>query len=92
MSKFLVADLSGSSVPAELQAILSHFKKPVIAFGDPNALFPDLADQTMVLTIEGDDSNVLGSLEDNLSKIETLHADRIMQLARRDEGGKGAAA
>ena len=62
LSKFLVVDLSGSSVPAELQAILSQIKKPVIAFGDPYALFPDLADQTSVVTIKGDESNLLRGL------------------------------
>lgn len=83
LSKFVVVDLSGSSVPAELQAILSQIKKPVLAFGDPYALFPDLADQTSVLTIEGDESNLLRSLEENLSELEMLHAERIMQLAKR---------
>lgn len=83
LSKFIVADLSGSSVPAELQAILSQIKKPVLAFGDPYALFPDLEDKTSVITIEGDESTLLGSLEDNLSELERLHAERIMQLARR---------
>jgi hypothetical protein len=83
LSKFVVVDLSGSSVPAELQAILSQIKKPVLAFGNPYALFPDLADQTSVITIEGEDSNLLGNLEDNLSELERLHADRIMQLAKR---------
>jgi len=46
-------------------------------------LFPDLADQTSVVTIKGDESNLLRGLEDNLSEIEKLHAERIMQLARR---------
>ena len=83
LSKFVVVDLSGSSVPAELQAILSQSKKPVLAFGHPYALFPDLADQTSVVTIEGDESKLLGSLEDKLSELERLHAERIMQLAKR---------
>ena len=83
LSKFVVADLSGSSVPAELQAIFSQIKKPVLAFGHPFALFPDLADQTSVVTIEGDDSKLLGGLEGSLSELERLHAERIMQLAKR---------
>jgi uncharacterized protein YjbI with pentapeptide repeats len=85
LSKFIFADLSGASVPAELQAILSQVKKPVLAFGDPYALFPDLADQTRVRTIEGDDSDLFRELEANLSEMEKLHAKRIMQLARRYE-------
>jgi hypothetical protein len=83
LSKFVIVDLSGSSVPAELQAILSQIKKPVLAFGDPYALFPDSADQTSIVTIEGDESNLLGGLEDNLSALERLHTERIMQLAKR---------
>jgi hypothetical protein len=68
-----------------LQAVLSQVKKPVLAFGDPYALFPDLADQTRVRTIEGDETNLLGGIEANLSEMEKLHAERIMQLARRYE-------
>ena len=85
LSKFIFVDLSGASVPAELQAVLSQVKKPMLAFGDPYALFPDLADQTWVRTIEGDDTNLFGALEANLSEMEKLHAERIMQLARRYE-------
>ena len=83
LSKFVVVDLSGSSVPAELQAILSQIKKPVLAFGDPFALFPDLADQTSIVSIEGGEANLLDGLEDSLSEIEGLYAKRIMQLAKR---------
>lgn len=85
LSKFVVVDLSGASVPAELQSILTQIKKPVLAFGDPYSLFPDLADQTSVRTIKGDDSNLLRGLADNLSEMERLHAERIIQLARRYE-------
>lgn len=85
LSKFIVVDLSGSSVPAELQAILTQIKKPVLAFGDPYALFPDLADQASVRAIKSDDTSLLQGLEDNLSEMEKLHIERIMQLARRYE-------
>jgi uncharacterized protein YjbI with pentapeptide repeats len=85
LCKFVFADLSGASVPAELQAVLTQAKKPILAFGDPYALFPDLADQTWVRTIEGDDSNLLGALEAKLLEMEKLHTERIMQLARRYE-------
>jgi hypothetical protein len=54
-----------------------------LAFGNPFALVPDLADQTSVLTIEGDGSNIQGGLEDKLSEIERLHAERVMRLAKR---------
>lgn len=85
LSKFIFVDLSGASVPAELQAVLSQVKKPVLAFGARYALFSDLADQTWVRTIEGDNTNLFGGLEANLSEMEKLHAERIMQLARRYE-------
>jgi uncharacterized protein YjbI with pentapeptide repeats len=83
LSKFVVVDLSGSSVPAELQSILTQIKKPVLAFGDPYALFPDVADQTNVLTIEGGEEHLLKGLEEKMPEIEKLHAERIVTLARR---------
>jgi len=83
LSKFIFVDLPGASVPAELQAVLSQVKKPLLASGDPYALFPDLTDQTRVRTIEGDDANLLVGLEANLSEMEKLHGERIMLLARR---------
>jgi uncharacterized protein YjbI with pentapeptide repeats len=85
LSKFIVADLSGSSVPAELQSVLSQIKKPILAFGNPYAVFPDVADQTNVLAIEGDDSKLLDRLEDKLPDLERLHAERIVELAQRYE-------
>jgi uncharacterized protein YjbI with pentapeptide repeats len=85
LCKFIFADLSGASVPAELQAILSQVKKPLLAFGDPYTLFPDLADHTWVRTIEGDDSSLVRGLESKLPEMEKLHAERITQLARRYE-------
>ena len=83
LSKFVVVDLSGSSVPAELQSILGQIKKPVLAFGDPYALFPDLTDQTRVITIENDELNLLRGLEKKLPELEKLHAKRLMELANR---------
>ena len=83
LSKFVIVDLSGTSVPAELQAIFSQIKKPVLAFGDPYALFPDLADQTSVITLEGDAANLLEDLENNLPELERLHTERMVQLAKR---------
>ena len=83
LSKFVVVDLTGASVPAELQAILTQIKKPVLAFGDPYALFPDIADQTSMLTIDGDDADLLTNLEKKLPAIEQLHAQRVVTLAQR---------
>jgi uncharacterized protein YjbI with pentapeptide repeats len=86
LSKFVVVDLSGSSVPAELQSILSQIKKPILAFGNAYPLFPDVDDKTDVLTIEGgDDSKLLNDLEERLPDLESLHVKRIVDLARRYE-------
>ncbi|WP_116367569.1 pentapeptide repeat-containing protein [Parahaliea mediterranea] len=83
LSKFVVADLSGGSVPAELQSILGQIKKPLLAFGDPYALFPDLEDQTAVIAVQTDDARLLAALADELPGLEQLHAERIAKLARR---------
>lgn len=83
LAKFVVADLSGGSVPAELAAILSQIRKPVVVFGRPYALLPDLEDQSSLLTIEGDDSTLLRDLESRLPEIERLHHARILRLATR---------
>ena len=85
LSKFVIVDLSGSSVPAELQAILIQIKKPVLAFGNPYALFPDLDDLTSLRTIKGDDLSLLKEIEENLPEMEKLHAERVMKLAKRYE-------
>lgn len=82
LSKFIVVDLSGPSVPAELHSILTQIKKPLIAYGNAYALFPDLADQTSVLVVD-DSSDLLSSLDKKLSEVEALHADRLIALAQR---------
>lgn len=81
LSKFIVVDLSGPSVPAELQAILMQLKKPILAFGNPYSLFPDLADHTSVRTIET--TNLFQGLEEKLPEMEKLQIERIQQLAQR---------
>jgi hypothetical protein len=53
LSQFIIVDLSGGSVPAELQSILSQIKKPVLAFEAPYSMFQDLVDRTSVVTIQG---------------------------------------
>lgn len=83
LSKFILVDLSGPSVPAELQAILSQIKKPLMVFGDPYALAADLADHTRVFPLEGNDEQLLASIEQTLPAIELYHAERQVVLARR---------
>ncbi len=63
LAKFVVADLSGPSVPSELQAILTQIHKPLLAYGHLYALFPDLEDQTSVITIEDEGPQLLNRLE-----------------------------
>ena len=88
LSKFIVVDLSGASVPAELQAILAQIKKPVLAFGDPYALFGDLADEAHIVAIESNDSKLLDALAAKLPVMESLHHQRVVQLATRYSGRK----
>jgi hypothetical protein len=83
LAKFVVADLSGPSVGQELSAILSSTRKPVFAFGKPNALIGDLADKSGTEIVMGDESRLLMSLEESLPELERLHAERVIQLARR---------
>lgn len=79
LAKFVVADLSGPSVPAELQAIFTQLKKPILAIGDPYALFPDVSDKTPLLMVNRDDE-----IESKLTELETLHFERVAELAARD--------
>jgi hypothetical protein len=83
LAKFVIADLSGSSVAAELQPILSQIKKPLVVFGQPYALLPDIEDQTSLITIRGTDATLLHDLEERLPAIEKLHSERIVRLAAR---------
>jgi hypothetical protein len=83
LAKFIVVDLSGPSVPAELQAILAQIKKPVLALGNPYALFADVADQTNVVTMDAAETELAAGLEKGLVELERLHAARMLRLAKR---------
>jgi uncharacterized protein YjbI with pentapeptide repeats len=87
LSKFIIADLSGGSVPVELVNIADKFKKPVLVFGAPNALFRDLADKTKVYSISPETGDVLGAIETRLPELERSYAARVIELAERDGGG-----
>jgi len=86
LSKFVIADLSGPSVPAELQGIFNILNKPLLVFGNPYALLPDLEDNTTVITIETDDTNLLEKLAEALPQLESRHAERVRRLAHRYDG------
>ncbi len=83
LAKFIVADLSGPSVGQELTAILKAMRKPVFAFGPSHALLGDLEDSSGTAIVMGDEANPVKSLEESLPELEKLHAERIVQLARR---------
>jgi hypothetical protein len=85
LSKFIIADLSGPSVPGELQAIVAGFKKPILAFGEPYALFHDLSDKTRVIWINTNADHLLGEIENKLPELERLNSERIIDLANRDK-------
>ncbi|SMF15451.1 Uncharacterized low-complexity proteins [Alteromonadaceae bacterium Bs31] len=86
LSKFVLADLAGPSVPAELTEIFSSIKRPLLAFGKhPYALFPNLMDQTTVVHIEGLPENLLQELETKLPTMEQLYKKRIEVLIERDK-------
>jgi uncharacterized protein YjbI with pentapeptide repeats len=88
LSKFIVADLSGASVPAELQGIFTGLRKPLLALGKPYAMFRDVDDLTNIVEVSDVDitaANVAALVQANLSKLDELHARRIMVLARRDQ-------
>ncbi len=86
LSKFVIADLSGRSVPAELQGIFNILNKPLLVFGDPSALLPDLEDNTTVITIETDDTKLLEKLAEALPQLESRHAERVRRLTHRVDG------
>jgi hypothetical protein len=80
LSKFVIVDLSsGPSVPFELKSIFIAMKKPLLAIGNPFALFRDMADLTSVVRIDHQDE-----VETKLSEMERLHAARVVDLAQRD--------
>lgn len=85
LSKFVVADLSGRSVPAELHTLFGKIHKPILALGDPYAMFPDLADSSRIVSIDSErvEMNLMRELEDSIPRLEALHAERIETLAKR---------
>ena len=87
LCKFVIADLSGPSVPAELQSIFGQLKKPLLALGDAYALFPDICDQTSVLTLKVPPHQLLDSVRQVLPRLEELHRKRMSSLAQRYGAG-----
>jgi uncharacterized protein YjbI with pentapeptide repeats len=76
LSKFIIADLLGSSVPQELHAILSVFSKPVIAYHDqkPYSMFADLMRKNKFVHF----TKFNGSVDDLIEKL----SEKIIQAEK----------
>jgi hypothetical protein len=86
LSKFIIADLSGRSVPAELEAIFSRFKKkPLLAYyrADTYPVFQTLkADHPNILDFEiSGDADLIQKLDPLIIKAENIHKNIIYEFA-----------
>lgn len=86
LSKVVVADLSGDSVPLELQAILNNFTKPVIVYHDqaPFSMIKDLKRKNKYLDeikYDGSDEQLYSQLPQKLENAETNFKNIILDLA-----------
>ena len=85
-SKFVVADLSGKSVPQELLAISINFKKPIIAFSKrkSSSMFKDIKNKNEnVIDFKiASDSDILRNIEMTLPIIENITKQTILTLAK----------
>lgn len=84
LSKFIVADLSGGSVPHELYAINSNFRKPVVAYskGSAYAMFHDLKRKNPYLVsfeIDQDD-DIIAKLHAMLPEVEEFSRKIVLEL------------
>lgn len=86
LSKFVVADLSGKSVPQELLAISINFKKPIIAFSKrkSSSMFKDIKNKNEnVIDFKiASDSDILRNIEMILPIIENITKQTILTLAK----------
>ena len=85
LSKFIIADLSGGSVPQELHATLTNFQKPVIVYSqkEPYSMFKDLKRKNPHAFdfVYEDENDFYDKLEPLLKKAEDGHAQIIHELA-----------
>ena len=86
LSKFVVADLSGKSVPQELLAISINFKKPIIEFSKrkSSSMFKDIKNKNEnVIDFKiASDSDILRNIEMTLPIIENITKQTILTLAK----------
>jgi uncharacterized protein YjbI with pentapeptide repeats len=89
LSRFIIADLSGPSVPQELYATVPHFKVPFVPILEagraPHGMAPDLFEYPWVITpvVRFDDrGDLLENLEAQVVRpAEAMHASRRRMLA-----------
>ncbi len=87
LSKLVIADLSGDSVPQELHAILSTFIKPVVVYYDtqPYSMIKDLKRKNRYfhdIKFNGEDDDLLKKLPDKIKLAETDYSEIIVDLAK----------
>ncbi len=89
LSKFILADLSGGSVPQELHAIMTNFRKPVIAYAQNGvySMFKDLKRKNpYVFELEyTDDQELLSKMANILKDAEHSHVQIVQELAETYE-------
>lgn len=87
LSKLVVADLSGDSVPQELHAILTNFVKPVVVYHDsaPYSMLKDLRRKNRYfheIKFDGTDDNLLSLLPPKIANAEKDFGEIILDLAK----------
>ena len=89
LSKFILADLTGGSVPQELHATMTNFRKPVIAYSQKGAysMFRDLKRKNpYVFELEYiDEQELLAKMENILKDAERSHVQIVQELAETYE-------
>lgn len=87
LSKLVVADLSGNSVPQELHAILTNFVKPVVVYYDsaPYSMLKDLKRKNRYfhdIRFDGTAENLLSQLPEKIADAEKDFGEIIIALAK----------
>lgn len=87
LSKLVVADLSGSSVPQELHAILTNFVKPVVVYYDtaPYSMLKDLQRKNQYfheIKFDGSNENLLAQLPAVIAAAESDFGNIVLELAK----------
>ena len=84
LAKFIVADLSGGSVPQELYATLSSFQKPVIVYSDQPAysMFKDIKRKNRFSfeIVFSDEKDLYAKMEHSVKEAELGHAQLAHDL------------